>query len=249
MRRRRAQDTGAKECGLHSGNMVAAAAEQAAGEQQRDLWVGGAVEALSREQVAGLLGGPRDCATLVAFYAPWCPFSQARARARRRAPPAAGRPPGGGARRILHAGRAVDVPATLDRCTHTDIAHDTCDACRVQYGASVSVPVNPPMMVSIASAGWRDRRRRPTRAHALAVQAMEASFEALAQRYAGSATLRVAKFQADVEREFSAAEFGLKTFPTLYMLPAGRPGFVRYPSERRDTDTLDMWAKAFVGYA
>ena len=78
---------------------------------------------------------------------------------------------------------------------------------------------------------------------------MEASFEALAQRYAGSATLRVAKFQADVEREFSAAEFGLETFPTLYMLPTGRPGFVRYPSERRDTDTLDMWAKAFVGYA
>ncbi len=105
------------------------------------------------------------------------------------------------------------------------------------------------MTYSCASTGWRAWRRRPVRAAAPAPQAMEASFEALAQRYAGSATLRVAKFQADVERDFAAAEFGLKTFPTLYMLPAGRPGFVRYPSERRDTDTLDMWAKSFVGYA
>ena len=73
-----AQDTGAKECGLHSGNMVAAAAAQAAGEQQRDLWVGGAVEALDKAQLQALLAGPRERHTLVVFYAPWCPFSQAR---------------------------------------------------------------------------------------------------------------------------------------------------------------------------
>ena len=79
-------------------------------------------------------------------------------------------------------------------------------------------------------------------------QAMEPAYEALAQRYAGSATLQVAKFQADIEREFSSGEFGMKTFPTIYMLPRGRSGFVRYPSERRETDTLDMWAKSFVGY-
>ena len=74
----RAQDTGAKECGLHSGNMVAAAAAQAAGEEQRDLWVGGAVEALDKGQLQALLAGPRERHTLVVFYAPWCPFSQAR---------------------------------------------------------------------------------------------------------------------------------------------------------------------------
>ena len=77
---------------------------------------------------------------------------------------------------------------------------------------------------------------------------MEPAYDALAQRYAGSATLQVAKFQADVEREFASGEFGMQTFPTLYMLPRGRDGFVRYPSERRETDTLDMWAKSFVGY-
>lgn len=74
----RAQDTGAKECGLHSGNMVAAAAAQAAGEEQRDLWVGGAVEALDKGQLQALLAGSRERHTLVVFYAPWCPFSQAR---------------------------------------------------------------------------------------------------------------------------------------------------------------------------
>ena len=130
MRRCRAQDTGAKECGLHSGNMVAAAAEQAAGEQQRDLWVGGAVEALSREQVASLLGGPRDRATLVAFYAPWCPFSQARADPHRCAPSAAGGLPGGDARRTRMQGTHAGVPAALDRFTHADIALNTCHACR-----------------------------------------------------------------------------------------------------------------------
>ena len=75
----RAQDTGAKECGLHSGNMVAAAAAQAAGEEQRDLWVGGAVESVDKGQLQALLAGPRERHTLVVFYAPWCPFSQARA--------------------------------------------------------------------------------------------------------------------------------------------------------------------------
>lgn len=73
----RTQDTGAKECGLHSGNMVAAAAAQAAGEEQRDLWVGGAVEALDKGQLQALLAGSRERHTLVVFYAPWCPFSQA----------------------------------------------------------------------------------------------------------------------------------------------------------------------------
>ncbi|KAK9827682.1 hypothetical protein WJX81_008004 [Elliptochloris bilobata] len=148
------EDTGAKECGLHSGNMVASAAAQAAGEQQRDLWVGGAVEALDKPQLQALLAGPRKRHTMVVFYAPWCPFSQA----------------------------------------------------------------------------------------------MEPAYEELAQRYAGFNTLQVAKFQADIERDFASGKFGMKTFPTIYMLPRGRSDFVPYPSERRDTDTLDMWAKSLVGY-
>ena len=40
-----------KECGLHSGNVVQSAAEQAERESAPDLWQGGAVETLSKQQM------------------------------------------------------------------------------------------------------------------------------------------------------------------------------------------------------
>ncbi len=70
------QDATAKECGLHSGNVVQSAADQARDEQLPDLWPSGPVEALSRQQLAALKAGPRDKDTLVVLYAPWCQFSQ-----------------------------------------------------------------------------------------------------------------------------------------------------------------------------
>ena len=69
------QDATAKECGLHSGNVVQSAADQARDELP-DLWPSGPVEALSRQQLAALKDGPRDKDTLVVLYAPWCQFSQ-----------------------------------------------------------------------------------------------------------------------------------------------------------------------------
>lgn len=57
--------------------MVDSAGEQAQREAERDLWDTDArVEALSRDQLAALADGPRDKATLVVLYAPWCPYSQ-----------------------------------------------------------------------------------------------------------------------------------------------------------------------------
>lgn len=53
------------------------------------------------------------------------------------------------------------------------------------------------------------------------LQAMEGSYEELAQQLQGS-HMRVAKFQADTDREFAQERFGLKTFPTIVMLP--KPG-------------------------
>ena len=71
------QDATGKECGLHSGNVVQSAAEQAHSESLRDLWdTDAAVEQLSKEQLAALRYGPRDKATLVVLYAPWCQYSQ-----------------------------------------------------------------------------------------------------------------------------------------------------------------------------
>ncbi len=59
--------------------------------------------------------------------------------------------------------------------------------------------------------------------------------------------MRVAKFQADLEREYAGDKFGLKTFPTIVLLPKSQPGqFIKYPTERRDVDTLSMWVKALT---
>jgi adenylyl-sulfate reductase (glutathione) len=82
-------------------------------------------------------------------------------------------------------------------------------------------------------------------------KAMEPAYEQLAEETAAAGSrLRVAKFQADAERDFAASKFGLATFPLVVMLPAGgKPGaFIKYPSERRDAETLGMWARALGGY-
>ena len=82
-------------------------------------------------------------------------------------------------------------------------------------------------------------------------QGMEASYNEFAEEFAAAgSSLRVAKFQADIERDFAAEKFGLKTFPTIVFLPkSGQAGsVVKYPSERRDAETLGMWARTMTGY-
>ena len=69
------QDATGKECGLHSGNVVASAAQQAK-EEAADLWPTGPVEALSMDQLELLVDGQRDKDTVVVLYAPWCQYSQ-----------------------------------------------------------------------------------------------------------------------------------------------------------------------------
>eukprot|EP00877_Chromochloris_zofingiensis_P012297 jgi/Chrzof1/7320/Cz02g19090.t1 len=148
------EDSTAKECGLHSGNVKTAdgSAEQRVAE--RDLWTGGAVETISKEGARDLAAGKRDKDMLLVLYAPWCPFCQG----------------------------------------------------------------------------------------------MEASYAALAEEMAGS-HVRIAKYQADIDREFSSEKLGLKTFPTIVFLPKGKEGYIKYPSERRDTDSLKMWIKTMAGTA
>lgn len=148
------EDATAKECGLHSGNYSRDGANGNGdeGAAVRDLWEGGAVAALSKEQIRALAAGPREQDTLVVLYAPWCPFCQA----------------------------------------------------------------------------------------------MEASYASLAQSLAGS-HVRVAKYQADIDREYTAETFGLKSFPTIVMLPKSTSSIIKYPSERRDVETLQMWVKSVTG--
>ena len=74
------QDATGKECGLHSGNVVESASEQAK-DDLRDLWQDGAVQALSKEQLQGMMDGKRDKSTMLVMYAPWCQYSQVSALA------------------------------------------------------------------------------------------------------------------------------------------------------------------------
>ncbi|PSC67291.1 5 -adenylylsulfate reductase [Micractinium conductrix] len=148
------EDAAAKECGLHSGNVSSQSGDEES-QEKNDLWpAGSAVAAVSKDQLATLLDGPREKDTLVALYAPWCRFCKA----------------------------------------------------------------------------------------------LEPSYGELAEQVAGS-HVAVAKFQADVERDFAADKFGLQTFPTIVLLPkGGKSGsFIKYPSERRDAETLGMWVKSLTG--
>lgn len=75
---------------------------------------------------------------------------------------------------------------------------------------------------------------------------MEPEFTKLAESLAAtsSAFLTVAKYQADVDREFATESLGLKTFPTIVFLPKNSTKVIRYPSERRDAETLGMWVRS-----
>lgn len=75
---------------------------------------------------------------------------------------------------------------------------------------------------------------------------MEASYTSLAERHQNS-SLRVAKFQADTDREFSEKRLGLKTFPTIVLMPKHSSTYIKYQSERRDVETLDMWVASLLG--
>eukprot|EP01025_Chloroclados_australasicus_P047365 TRINITY_DN5292_c2_g1_i1.p1 TRINITY_DN5292_c2_g1~~TRINITY_DN5292_c2_g1_i1.p1 ORF type:complete len:256 (+),score=29.36 TRINITY_DN5292_c2_g1_i1:1-768(+) len=68
------EDSAAKECGLHSGNIVDAAEAEAKAEAP-DLYTDG-VEALDKATLESLASGQRDKDTMVVLYAPWCQFSQ-----------------------------------------------------------------------------------------------------------------------------------------------------------------------------
>lgn len=81
------------------------------------------------------------------------------------------------------------------------------------------------------------------------LQAMEESYTELARRFQKSSHVRIAKYQADTDREFASQKFGLKTFPTLVLMPKSQSsGVIRYPTERRDTDSLQMWLNTMIGY-
>ncbi|KAG8080417.1 hypothetical protein GUJ93_ZPchr0007g5285 [Zizania palustris] len=74
-------------------------------------------------------------------------------------------------------------------------------------------------------------------------QAMEASYVELAEKLAGggssSSGVKVAKFRADGDQKaFAQAELQLQSFPTILLFPSRTARPIKYPSEKRDVDSL-----------
>ncbi|KAL9243504.1 hypothetical protein vseg_017381 [Gypsophila vaccaria] len=75
-------------------------------------------------------------------------------------------------------------------------------------------------------------------------QGMEASFLELADKLAGSG-VKVAKFRADGEQKaFAKSELELGSFPTILLFPKHSSQPIKYPSEKRDVDSLSAFVNA-----
>ncbi|KAK9267326.1 hypothetical protein L1049_009750 [Liquidambar formosana] len=75
-------------------------------------------------------------------------------------------------------------------------------------------------------------------------QAMEGSYVELAEKLAGSG-VKVGKFQADGEqKEFAQRELQLGSFPTILFFPKYSSRPIKYPSEKRDVDSLMAFVNA-----
>ncbi|PQQ02977.1 5-adenylylsulfate reductase 3 chloroplastic [Prunus yedoensis var. nudiflora] len=75
-------------------------------------------------------------------------------------------------------------------------------------------------------------------------QAMEGSYIELADKLAGSG-VKVGKFRADGEqKEFAQNELQLGSFPTILFFPKHSSRPIKYPSEKRDVDSLMAFINA-----
>ena len=76
-------------------------------------------------------------------------------------------------------------------------------------------------------------------------QGLEPAYEELAAKYAGTG-VTVAKYQADIDRDFCEKNLQLKTFPTIVMLPKNSNKVIKFGTDRRDIDTMSMWVDALA---
>ncbi|XP_076910066.1 5'-adenylylsulfate reductase 1, chloroplastic-like [Bidens hawaiensis] len=75
-------------------------------------------------------------------------------------------------------------------------------------------------------------------------QAMEASYVELADKLAGT-DVKVGKFRADADQKaFAQQELQLGSFPTILFFPKHSSRAIKYPSEKRDVDSLMAFINA-----
>ncbi|KAK9092043.1 hypothetical protein Syun_026954 [Stephania yunnanensis] len=98
--------------------------------------------------------------------------------------------------------------------------------------------------------GWRrelDEVREPKRTMdccSLRALAMESSFVELAEKLEGSG-VKVGKFRADGDQKtFAQQELQLGSFPTILFFPKNSSKPIKYPSEKRDADSLIAFINA-----
>ncbi|GMH05298.1 hypothetical protein Nepgr_007138 [Nepenthes gracilis] len=76
-------------------------------------------------------------------------------------------------------------------------------------------------------------------------QAMEGSYVEVAEKLAGTG-VKVGKFRADGEQKtFAEQELQLESFPTILFFPKHSSRPIKYPSEKRDVDSLMAFVNAF----
>jgi len=69
------EDATAKECGLHSGNVMDSAVDGAK-EEAGDLYTSSNVEEVSKDEMEKMATSGADVSTMAVIYAPWCQFCQ-----------------------------------------------------------------------------------------------------------------------------------------------------------------------------
>ncbi|KAK4858693.1 hypothetical protein QYF36_020568 [Acer negundo] len=75
-------------------------------------------------------------------------------------------------------------------------------------------------------------------------QALEGSYVELADKLAGSG-VKVGKFRADGdEKEYAKRELQLESFPTILFFPKHSSKAIKYPTEKRDVDSLMAFVNA-----
>lgn len=113
---------------------------------------------------------------------------------------------------------------------------------------------NSPSLVALSRAGIENLARLENRREPWLVvlyapwcqfcQAMEGSYVELAEKLDGSG-LKVGKFRADGEQKaFAQKELQLGSFPTILFFPKHPSRPIKYPSEKRDVDSLMAFVNA-----
>lgn len=73
---------------------------------------------------------------------------------------------------------------------------------------------------------------------------MEASYVEVAEKLSGSG-IKVGKFQADGDQKaFAKEELQLGSFPTILFFPKSMSKPIKYPSEKRDVESLLSFVNA-----